>query len=158
MKFDEIDGLDKLEENLGKLAQVGVNGLNKGLSEINKNLERVADPNAFKKSVAQVPEVCPYCGAKLEQGSDKPVVVCEYCGSQFDNSSEKTIVDSVFDFVEKQQKFAKEEREFKAERERVKAELKLKKRKKTRWIRFVFLIAMVLFMIYYCLNFQMGAF
>lgn len=155
MRLDDIEGMDKLQENLGKLAETGVKGLNKGLDELNKGLNRLSNPEAVKKE-SKVPEVCPYCGAKLPQDKEAEVIKCAYCGAEFDNSNEKSIVDSVFDFVEKQQQMSLKEREVRLETERIKAEKKAQKRKKSGFRRLIFLIIVVLLVVYYYINFMGG--
>ena len=50
-----INGLDDLSENLKKLAEKGVSELNKGLDKINQDINS-------KNEKPKVPEVCPYCG------------------------------------------------------------------------------------------------
>ena len=92
-----------------------------------------------------MPEVCPYCGAKLLINSE-PVVKCAYCGAEFDNSPSRTIADSVFDFVEKQQQIGLEERRRQLEEAKIKAEIKREKRKKKNKIKF-FLLLIVIFAI-----------
>ena len=140
MNFD-IDGLDKLQDNLKQLANTGVNQLNKSLDRINNNM------NGEGKS--QVPEKCPYCGASLPANSEASVIKCEYCGAEFDNSSEKTIVDSVFDFVERQQQIGLEEKKRHLEEARIKAEIKLNKRKKRNKFKFFFIIFVIFAILYY---------
>lgn len=141
----DIEGLDELQGNLKQLAETGVKELNKGLNRLN-------NPQGAKtNSKAKVPEVCPYCGAKLPVDSDAATIKCEYCGAEYDNSNEKSIVDSVFDFVEKQQEIGQKEREKRLEIARLKAEAKLKKRKKSGFLRFVFLLIVVFAILYYYL-------
>jgi len=137
----EIDGLDKLQENLKQLAQTGVNELNKGL-------ERINNPEAAKEK-SQVPENCPACGAKLPVDREASVIKCDYCGAEYDNSNAKSIVDSVFDFVEKQQQISIKEKERQLELERIKAEKKAARRKKSGFFRFAFLILIVFAILYY---------
>lgn len=139
MGFD-INGLDKLQDNLKQLAQTGVDELNKGLDRIN-------NPEAAK--AAQVPEVCPKCGANLPKDKEAAVIKCAYCGSEYDNSNAKSIVDSVFDFVEKQQQISARERDKQLEIQRLKAEVKTKKRRKHGFIRFVLLMIVVFAILYY---------
>ena len=137
-----INGLDDLSENLKKLAEKGVSELNKGLDKINQDINS-------KNEKPKVPGVCPYCGAKLSVNSE-PVVKCDYCGAEFDNSASRTIADSVFDFVEKQQQIGLEERKRQLEEARIKAEIKREKRKKKNKIKF-FLLLIVIFalLLYY---------
>lgn len=137
----DIDGLDELQDNLKQLAEKGVKELNKGLNRINNEVS--------PEGKSAVPEVCPYCGAKLPQGSDSPTVKCDYCGAEFDNSNAKSIVDSVFDFVEKQQQVGLEERKRHLEEMRIKAELKREKRKKHNKFRFFFIIIVIFAICYY---------
>lgn len=145
----EIDGLDKLQEGLKNLVQNGVNELNKGLDRLN-NPEQNDDK-------ANVPEVCPYCGARLDNTSREAVIKCDYCGAQFDNSSERTIADSIFDFVEKQQKIEAEKQNKKLEIQRIKAEEKAARRAARRkWapLRYlVLLVLIVLGVVYYYFNY-----
>ena len=137
----EIDGLDKLSDNLKQLAQTGVNELNKGLDKLN-NIDGSKDKPA-------VPENCPSCGAKLPIDKDAPVIKCSYCGAEYDNSSAKSIVDSVFDFVEKQQQISIKEKERQLELQRIKLEQRKERRRKTRFIRFILLILLVFVILYY---------
>jgi len=154
MSFNDIEGLDKLQENVEKLAQAGVKGLNKGLDELSKGLERINNPEASEKS--KVPEVCPYCGAKLPQDKEATTIKCEYCGAEFDNSNEKTIVDSVFDFVEKQQQISAQEREKKLEIERLKALKRVERKKKSFFRNIILLIIIVIAVCYYYVNYMGG--
>lgn len=126
MGFD-IEGLDKLAEGLKTLAQTGVNELNKGIDRINNPDHENAKGN--------VPNVCPYCGAQLDNESSETVVKCEYCGAKFDNSADRTIADSIFDFVEKQQKIAQEQKDKKLEIEKIKAQAKAEERAAKRALR-----------------------
>ncbi|MDO4187851.1 MAG: hypothetical protein Q4D29_02575 [Lachnospiraceae bacterium] len=139
MNFD-IDGLDELQDNLKQLAEKGVKEINKGLNRINNG------PEASGKSA--VPEKCPYCGATLSTNSEEPVIKCEYCGAQFDNSSSKSIVDSVFDFVEKQQQVTLQEREIRLKEMAAKAEKKREKRKKKNRAFFFLLLIMIFAILY----------
>ena len=82
-----INGLDDLSDNLKKLAEKGVSELNKGLDKLNNDI------NA-KNEKPKVPEVCPFCGAKLLVNLE-PVVKCAYCGAEFDNSPSRTIADLI---------------------------------------------------------------
>lgn len=145
MNFD-IEGLDKLQEGLKQLAQTGVNELNKGLDRIN-------NPDAAGAKKAAVPDACPYCGAKLNTISEEPEIVCEYCGARFDNSSQRSIVDSVFDFVEKQQKIQQDEKQRKAERERERQIRKAAKKRGSRIRGFFVLMIIVIFLMYYYMYF-----
>lgn len=140
MNFD-IDGLDKLQDNLKQLAQTGVNELNKGLDKLN-NIDG-------SKDKPQVPENCPSCGAKLPVDKEAAVIKCEYCGAEYDNSSAKSIVDSVFDFVEKQQQISIREKERQLELQKLKAEKKAARRKKAGFIKFILLIIIVFVILYY---------
>jgi len=139
--FDDIEGLDELQKNFKKLAESGIKELNKGMDRLN---------GKESKEASAVPKECPYCGAKLNIDSEEPVIVCEYCGAKFDNSSDRSIVDSVFDFVEKQQKVAMEEIARKQEMERARQEAK-RARKKSHFFRnivFLFIIIMALLYFY----------
>lgn len=155
MKMD-IDGLDKLQEGIQKAVQKGVNELNRGLDRINNPQENNSAPS-----------ICPNCNAKLNILSDSNIVTCEYCGSQFDNIKNKSVVDSVFDFVEKQQKFATEQMaanraanaenvaakaQKAAEKEAIKEELRRRRRIRHRIKRIIFLIALIGFGYYYTNN------
>lgn len=140
MGFD-IDGLDKLQDNLKQLAQTGVNELNKGLDKLN-NIDG-------SKDKPLVPEFCPSCGAKLPIDKEAPVIKCAYCGAEYDNSATKSIVDSVFDFVEKQQQISIKEKERQLELQRLKAEKRAAKRKKSGFIKFILLIIVVFVILYY---------
>lgn len=95
MSFN-IDGLDELQDGLKKAVQ-------KGVDEVNKGLDRINNPDATEST----PTVCPNCSAKLSVSRNIPVIKCEYCGSEFNNTN-RTVVDSVIDFVEKQQKIVQE--------------------------------------------------
>lgn len=143
-----IEGLDELQNNLKQLAS-------KGVKELNKELNRINNPEAAKKDSA-VPDECPYCGAKLNKDSEATVIKCAYCGSQFDNSNARTIVDSVFDFVEKQQEIGIKEREARLNEARIKAEIKLKKRKKHRFFKFILLLIVCYAILYYYYNIMGG--
>ena len=146
MSFD-IEGLDKLQEGLKQVVQTGVN-------EINKGLDRINNPeSANAKSTSGVPAVCPYCGAKLNTNTEDAEIVCEYCGTKFDNSNARSIVDSVFDFVEKQQKIAADEKARQAEIAREKAAKKVVKKKKSRIGKFFFLRVVVMILMYYYMHF-----
>ena len=136
----DIEGLDELQDNLKKLA-------NKGVKELNRGLERINNPGAEKESA--VPEECPYCGAKLSVNKDAQVIKCAYCGTEFDNSASKSIVDSVFDFVEKQQDVALKMREDKIRELQAKAEIKKHKRKKHGFLRFIFILVVCFAILYY---------
>lgn len=150
--FNDIEGLDKLQDGIKQVVQTGVNELNKGLDYINNPDE------AKKQRQANVPDVCPYCGAKLPKDSSADVIKCAYCGSEFDNSSNGSIVDSVFDFVEKQQKIAMEQKEQQIELAKAKAQQKAAKRAARRKHAFVrnviLLIIIVFFLMYYYYNYM----
>lgn len=135
----DINGLDKLQDNLKQLAQTGVDELNKGL-------ERINNPDAAK---SQVPDACTCCGASLPKNKEAAVIKCEYCGTEFDNSSVRSIADSVFDFVERQQEISAKERNKHLELKLKKAELKAARRKKAGFIRFILLILVVFAILYY---------
>lgn len=137
-----INGLDDLQGNLKKLAEKGVSELNKGLDRINNEINGQQEKN-------KVPDVCPYCGAKLPVNSEDDIIKCAYCGAEFDNSASKTIADSVFEFVEKQQQIGIEERKRHLEELRLKAELKREKRKKANKFRFFFIIIAIFAILYY---------
>jgi len=148
--LNDIEGLDKLQDGLKQVVQTGVN-------EINRGLDRINNPEEAKKNKeANVPDVCPYCGAKLPKDSEADVIKCEYCGAQFDNSSTGSIVDSVFDFVEKQQKIAMDAKQKDMESARVKAQLKAEKRaermerKKRANRRNFFLLIIIILILAYC--------
>lgn len=143
MSFD-INDLDRLKGNLQTAVQRGVDELNKGLEQLNNGGEK--DP--------VVPSECPYCGAKLDVGSEDPVVVCSYCGSKFDNSKSKTIADSIFEFVEKQQDVAKTEAAKKLLKEQEKAERRAR-RKKNSLVRNVILLILIIFAFMYYTQFMM---
>lgn len=153
MNFNDIEGWDKLQENVGKIAEVGVKGINKGLDEISKSINKINNPESAK---SKVPEVCPYCGAKLPQNKELDTIKCSYCGTEFDNSEEKTIVDSVFDFVEKQQQINAQEREKKLEIERLKAQRRAERKRKGFFRGFVLLIIIVIALMYYYVNYMGG--
>jgi len=144
----DIEGLDKLQDGLKQAVQTGVNELNKGLEKLN-------NPEEAKSNV---PETCPYCGAKLPQDSELETIKCAYCGAEFDNSQAKTIVDSVFDFVEKQQQIAKEQKDKELELAKIKAQEKAAKRaarKKHAFVRnFIFLVIILLAFLYYYFNYM----
>lgn len=135
----DINGLDKLQDNLKQLAQTGVN-------EINKGLDRINNPDAAK---TQVPDACPKCGANLPKDKEATVIKCQYCGTEYDNSAARSIVDSVFDFVEKQQEIGAREREKQLEIQRLKAQRRAEKRRKSGFIRFILLILVVFAILYY---------
>lgn len=142
MSFD-IDGLDELQDGLKKVVQ-------KGVDEVNKGLERINNPESAKESV---PTVCPSCGAKINYARDQVMVICEYCGSQFKNEN-RSVVDSVIDFVEKQQQVAKENQDKMQESLQIKNEQKAIKRaarEKRRFVRGIFRLAVlgILFYLYY---------
>lgn len=142
MGFD-IDGLDELQDGLKKVVQ-------KGVDEVNKGLDRINNPESAK---APVPTVCPNCGAKFTYTKDQAMIVCEYCGSQYKNEN-RSMVDSVFEFVEKQQKVAKENQSQAQERlqyEREQKAIRKAKREQRRMIRGIFKLAIlgILFYIYY---------
>lgn len=142
----DIEGLDELQENITKLA-------NKGVKELNRGLERINNSDSTGK--ANVPEKCPYCGAALPVDSSAPVIKCEYCGAEFDNGNEGSIVDSIFDFVEKQKDINLREREIKLQQMKIKAEEKKAKRKKSIKRKF-FLILIIIFFILWCYFYVMG--
>ena len=146
MNFN-IDGLDELQDNLKQLAEKGVKEINKGLNRINNNGEEAEKSG--------VPEKCPYCGAALPVGSEEPTIKCDYCGAEFDNSNDKSIVDTVFDFVEKQQQISLKEREMKLKAETLKAEKRRAKRKKKNRGAF-FLLLIIIFIILYFYLVYMG--
>lgn len=133
---------DDLKGNLKKLAE-------KGVSELNKGLDRLNDDLKLQYEKTKVPTECPYCGAKLPVDSETSTIKCDYCGAQFDNSSTRTIADSVFDFVEKQQQISLEERKRHLEEMRLKSELKMLKRKKKNKFRFFFIIIVIFAILYY---------
>lgn len=151
MKMD-IDGLDKLQDGLQKALQ-------KGVDELNKGLDRINNPEV-KNSV---PSNCPNCNAKINITSDDPTITCEYCGTQFDNTKNKSVVDSVIDFVEKQQQMASDHVDknsdlaaLKAKQAMLKEEAKLERRrrreKKRAIRRIIFLIVLIAFGYYYINN------
>lgn len=144
MGFD-IDGLDQLQDGLKKVVQ-------KGVDEVNKGLDRINNPESAKESV---PTVCPNCGAKITYSKDQAYITCEYCGSQFKNEN-RSVVDSVFDFVEKQQQVAKENQQQvqeKIQREKELKAIKKAKRESNRLIRSIFKLIILGFLLYiYYLN------
>ena len=142
----DIEGLDELKGNLKQLAE-------KGVKEVNRGLERLNGLEPSEKS--QVPENCPYCGAKLPINDESATIVCEYCSAKFDNSKAKSIADSVFDFVEKQQKIDLEKKQAALEAARLKMAEKKIKRRKGSAIRFLLLI-MLIFAILYVYFIQLG--
>lgn len=145
----EIDGLDELKEGLQKVVQ-------KGVDELNRGLDRINNPDKKPSST----DTCPNCTAKLKFNSSDKYITCEYCGSQVENT--RSVVDTVFDFVEKQQKVASENinakakmDEIKAEREAYKLQRKLEMRERRRKARFVRKIIFLCFIIacgYYYVN------
>lgn len=146
MSFDKkdfnIEGLDELQDNLKSLAEKGVKELNKGLNRIN-------NPEGYKEEKNAVPDVCPYCGAKLPVDSTATTIKCEYCGAEYDNSSTRSIADSIFDFVEKQQEIGIKEREARLNEMRIKAEIKKNKRKKKNKFKFFFILIVIFMILYY---------
>ncbi len=152
----KIEGLDKLGDNLESLVQKGVDELNKGLDRINNGT------TGSSQSASKVPTQCPNCAAPLNANlsPDHPYIICEYCGTRFDNIQTKSVVDSVFDFVEKQQKVASEnmarKAEIRAEMEarheiaRAEARRRARPRKIIRTI--IFLAVIVGFAYYYVQN------
>lgn len=158
MKFD-IDGLDKLHENIQQVVQKGVDELNKGLDKFNDSVnERSASGSSQTKST--VTDTCPNCSAKLVSLGNG-VKKCEYCGSEFgsarQNTSGRTMMDSVFDFVEKQQHLNMETQAQRIEKERIKAEIKLKKmerRHRRSAIRKLFTLVFLIVFGYYCYTHQ----
>lgn len=143
----DIEGLDKLQEGLQKVVQKGVDELNKGLDRIN---------NPEGTSETKVPTKCPNCNATLNIDTEDPVITCEYCGTKIKNVPNKSVVDSVFDFVEKQQQFASETIVKKAEVEaqrKVEREARKARRRAARLIRrIIFLIIVIVLAIFYINN------
>lgn len=142
----DIEGLDELKGNLKQLAE-------KGVKEVNRGLERLNGLEPSEKSA--VPENCPYCGAKLPINEERATIVCEYCGAKFDNSKAKSIADSVFDFVEKQQKIDLEKKQAALEAAKLKMAEKKIKRRKGSAVRFLLLI-MFIFAVLYVYFIQLG--
>lgn len=150
--FNDIEGIDKLQEGLKQAVQTGVNEINRGLDYINNPEE------AKKQKQSNVPDVCPYCGAKLPKDAEAETITCEYCGAKFDNSSTGSIVDSVFDFVEKQQKIARETKDKEIELAKIKAQEKAARRaarKKHSFRRNVILLIVIVFILFYYYNYML---
>lgn len=152
----EIDGLDELKEGLQKVVQKGVDELNRGLDRIN---------NPDKKPMST--DTCPNCTAKLNFSSSDRYITCEYCGTQVENN--RSVVDTVFDFVEKQQKAASANNaannstsaakarldEIKAEHEALKLERKIamkERRRKARIVRKIIFLCFIIACGYYYVN------
>ena len=158
MRFD-IDGLDELQENIQQAVQKGVDELNKGIGKFN---ESVSYGGSSNKSASNESEytTCPNCSARLVS-LDNGVKKCEYCGATFGtakkNTNRSSMMDSVFDFVERQQKLNMETQAQKLENERIKAELKIKRLEryhKRRAVRKLIGIVILVILGYYCYTHQ----
>ena len=107
---------NKISELAEKSAQLGAEGLSKGLDILNETL----DSNLAGSAKGNVPidGKCPNCSAPLELTYGKTVCTCRYCGTQIDVVTGKNTIDKVATFVGLQaQKFQEAEKE-KQERER----------------------------------------
>lgn len=156
MKLD-INGLDKLQDNIQQAVQKGVQ---KGVDELNRGLDRfnenINNDNKSKNGDAANFDKCPNCSASLTI-LDNGIKKCQYCGAEYGSASQningKTVMDSVFDFVEKQQKINMENHAQKLEKERIKTEMKLKKlerKHKRNVVRRILSLAFLLALLYYC--------
>lgn len=147
---------DKISKLAEKSAQLGAEGLSKGLDILNDTLDSNLAGTA--KGNTPVDGKCPNCSAPLDITTGQTVCTCRYCGTQIDVVTGKNTVDKVVTFVGLQAQKAQE-----AVRENQEKERQLKRELANRPFHkkpaFMALILIVLIfasisLIFFQLNFQ----
>lgn len=80
-----------------KGAQLGADGLNKGLDILNNTLD--SNHAGAAKGNTPIDGKCPNCSAPLELTTNQTVCTCRYCGTQIDVVTGKNTVDKVVTLV-----------------------------------------------------------